>query len=1222
MRSAFVDLVTDRPRRMRDGSVGRVPVALERAVETHVLLAAFHVLLYKHTGQREIVLGVLDPGARRRLPVLELDVDAGFDKHVARARAALQAATGDAGEANDVEPNVGFAGRPVDRLASRSFDLSLSVAAGGGACLDFQEGLFERTTIERMGTHLRRVLRLATARPPSRVRDIDLLGDDERARILGPFNDTATAYPRDVSIHRLFEMRVAEAPDALAVVSDKRKMTYGELNAAANRLAARLRSLGLGVDEPDEPCGLLLPRSPEFVVAMLGVLKAGGAYLPIEVDSPLDRVRYLLNDSGSRLLVATSATPGAGAGRAVVEIDGEVLERGLDPGNPEDQAAATDLAYVMYTSGTTGRPKGVLVTHRNVVRLVRGTAYVELSPATRILQTGAVGFDATAFEVWGALLNGGSLHCVPNDHLLDPVELRRALAAHDITTMWLTSPLFNQLADRDPALFRPLWELLVGGDVLSPRHIAKVLDACPGLIVVNGYGPTENTTFSTTHRVTRADLKRIPIGQPIANSTAYILGPDDQLSPIGLPGELCLGGDGLARGYLNRPELTDSAFVPNPFVAGTRLYRTGDLARWRPDGTIEFLGRRDHQVKVRGVRVELGEIESTLLTHPAVREAIVIARERADGADLALCAYYVARAMVTPDDLRAHLARTLPASIVPSCMVELAALPLNRNGKVDRTGLPDPVEVLEVGADPVGPHTDAERRLVPLIERTLGIPLVDIRRDLRELGLDSLTATLLAARIEEALGVRVLVGEVLRHPTAERLARHLSAAASRPAERVVPTSPKLHYPLTPQQRRLFVEQMKDESATHYNVPVAVDLPSDTDLPPLVDAFARLADRHEVLRTEFVFLDGDVRQRVSAAVIPDVEVADGPAPAARAFVRPFDLSTAPLWRVGLFRDSDRVRLLLDLHHLVTDGFSLGLLFEECFALAAGVPLPEPPLQYRDYAEWVASDAAAERRRAQRRFWLDVFATPRAAADLPIDLPRPPLRALDGDVVEFDLGVARTGSLRRLAREEDVTLFVVLAAAHAAFLAQVMGEPDVTAGTPVSGRSLPWLDRVLGMFANTVCLRTRVRPGMPFGDLLRVMDRTATEAFRHQDYPFEDLVEDVGGRRDYGRHPLFDALISLQSRRYLQVDLGGPRRLHLDWTGPAVFDLNLQIHELPDTLQASWQFGSRIFRRRTVETFRDLFIDILDAALADPATPVRELTEVSAAAAAFLDVDFDL
>ncbi|HEX8768302.1 MAG TPA: condensation domain-containing protein, partial [Jatrophihabitans sp.] len=872
--------------------------------------------------------------------------------------------------------------------------------------------------------------------------------------------------------------------------------------------------------------------------------------------------------------------------------------------------------------------KGVRVTHRNVVRLVRGVEYADLGPHTRILPTGSISFDASTFELWATMLNGGSLHFAGTDVILSARALGAELAAQRITTLWLTSPLFNQIVEQDPTVFRPLRELFTGGDVLSPPHVAKVLAACPELILINAYGPTENGTYSTTYQLDRADpdrqqLASIPIGRPIANSTAYVLDPDGGLCPIGVPGELCFGGDGVAAGYLDRPELTAEKFVADPFTGG-RMYRSGDLGRFRPDGVLEFLGRRDLQVKVRGFRIELGEVENVLLSHPDVAEAAVTARTRPSGADKYLCGYYVARRPVS--GLREHLERMLPAHAVPAYLVELPELPLHHSGKLDRSRLPEPDgSQLLTGVDYVAPRTELERVLVQLAEDALGMVGIGMRHDLRDLGSDSLTATLLAGAVAERLGRQLPVSAVLRSGSLARLAELVSQAG--PAS--VPAIPRAEdadsYPLTPQQRQLYLEQLKDPTAVHYNVPVVLDLPADTDPARLAEALGRLAERHDALRTRFVLEGEEVRQRIEPAITLPLRIIDlpsGPAGSghpAHAPVQPFALDTAPHWRAELRRTEERLQLYLELHHLIIDGFSLQILLTDLAALYQGLPVAEPPVRYRDYAAWLAGPAGAARADQHRGYWQRVFATPPARAELPLSAPRPPLRPLDGDVLEFDLGRDRAGALRELARGAEVTLFAVLAAAHGILLARLTRSCDVTLGTPVSGRTAPGLQRTVGMLANTVCLRTTAEADLTFAEYLRQVADTAEDAFAHQDLPFGDVVALAEPRRDYSRTPLFDALIALHSSRYLHLDFAGRGvDVRLEPTGQTVFDLNMQIYEAGDTLRVAWHYSSTLLRRADVEQWRENFLHVLDTVQADPTTPVGAFTASARTAA----LDFDL
>ncbi|MGG4221695.1 amino acid adenylation domain-containing protein, partial [Paenibacillus jamilae] len=552
---------------------------------------------------------------------------------------------------------------------------------------EYNTKLYDREAVERTQGHLIQLLEQVVANPDIRVQELDVLSKQEREQILSVWGDTAAEYPSQQTIYSLFETQTAHTPEQPALYFEGEQLSYRELNERANRLARTLRSQGV---TKDRLVGLMTERSIDLIVGMLGILKAGGAYVPIDPTYPEERIRYMLDDSGAELLLTQSHLVDK------VAFDGQMLVLNgaesvyhEDGSNLEPLSGPNDLVYVIYTSGTTGQPKGVMVEHRNVVRLVKNTNYAQLDADTRILQTGAIVFDASTFEIWGALLNGGQLVLVSQDVILDVLKLKEAVHSHSITTMFLTTPLFNQLSQQDLALFEGMRELLVGGDVMSVPHMNRVLEAHPSLRISNIYGPTENTTFSTVHAITDVQSESVPIGRPIHNSTAYVVDRSMRLQPVGVWGELLVGGDGVARGYRNRPDLTSEKFIDSPFRSGERCYRTGDLVRLNADGTLEYKGRIDAQVKIRGYRIELGEVETQLLKLEAVQEAVVIAREDDQG-QKQLCAYVVADEEVVACVLRSTLSQKLPGYMIPSYLVQLEQMPLTPNGKIDRKALPAP----------------------------------------------------------------------------------------------------------------------------------------------------------------------------------------------------------------------------------------------------------------------------------------------------------------------------------------------------------------------------------------------------------------------------------------------------------------------------------------------------------------------------------------------------
>jgi amino acid adenylation domain-containing protein len=639
-------------------------------------------------------------------------------------------------------------------------------AQGAEIRIEHNTDLFHTGTVVRLAKHYVTLLRQLSQGWDVGLRELDLVDEDEKYQLSRGWNPIKTPYARDKCVHELFEEQARQRPDAIAIVDGGVALTYAEANKKANRLARRLRDSGVG---PDSVVAIIGGRSAEMVVGQLAILKAGGAYLPIARNSPNRRIHDFLRDARPRVLILPDDF------REDVKFQGPVLRlrdvevSGIEDGTPVHSTAPTNLACVIYTSGSTGVPKGVMVEHRSVVNLATNVDYLEMRADDRILQTGAPAFDATTFEIWGALLNGLRLYVVDDEVLLDARALGRFLAKNRIDIMFLIPPLFNQLVEADETLFRPLRYVITGGDVMSMKHVEQVRKANPSLTMINAYGPTENTTYSTCYPVTQAEPRTIPIGRPIPNSTAYVFDREMRLSPPGAVGELYVGGDGLARGYLNRPGLTAERFVPNPYVPGERIYKTGDLVRRRPDGMIEFVGRADRQVKIRGFRIELGEIENRLLEHAYVKEVAVTSTTGADG-NKSLCAYYVAQPKVTNSDLREHLASLLPGYMVPSYFCPMDQMPLTESGKIDQRALPEPQPGAEVEQAHAPLRSAAEIGVARIWEELLQTSNVGAHDNFFEIGGHSLKASALASRLSAEFGVPVSLRMVFDAPTVAELA--------------------------------------------------------------------------------------------------------------------------------------------------------------------------------------------------------------------------------------------------------------------------------------------------------------------------------------------------------------------------------------------------------------------------------------------------------------------
>ncbi|MEE4564878.1 amino acid adenylation domain-containing protein [Paenibacillus polymyxa] len=1128
---------------------------------------------------------------------------------------------------------------------------------------------YDQMTIERFVEQLIRLYTVVLHQPELEIYTAQVLSEQEVEQLVHTFNDTVVDYPSHASIHELFEMQAKQVPHQVAVVSGQDSLTYGELNEKANRLAHSLRKQGI---HTEQTVGIIAERSIEMIIGMLAILKAGGVYVPIDSEYPDERVRYLLEDSGAEILLVQKIE------HRPTDFDGMVLDLSdaaiygmddadrYDPILPNDHGTNTDmadmayvdclnpfysisasselastttipteatqsehaklihpvyaadrLAYIMYTSGTTGQPKGVMVEHRNVVRLVKNTNYAHLDADTRILQTGSVVFDASTFEIWGALLNGGQLVLVSQDVILDAPRLKAAVRNHGITTMWLTAPLFNQLSQQDLELFEGIQELLVGGDVLSVPHINRVLKAHPNLRIINGYGPTENTTFSTTHAITGVQSEAVPIGSPIHNSTAYVVDRSMQLQPIGAWGELLVGGDGVARGYCNRPDLTSEKFINSPFRNGERCYRTGDLVRWNADGTLEYKGRIDAQVKIRGYRIELGEVEAQLLKLEAVREAVVIVREDEQG-QKQLCAYVVTHADVQLSELRSSLNRELPSYMVPSYFVQLEQLPLTPNGKVDRRALPRPEGGISSGAEYVPPQNQLQAQLVSIWKEVLEIERIGIKDNFFEAGGHSLRATHVISLIHKQLHKNVQLKDLFQHPTIEQFAQVIEALEQTTYESIPVSENKPFYAVSSAQKRMYILNQLDGAGISYNIPGALTLIGSLDHKALDNAFRQLIDRHETLRTSFETMNGEPVQRVHNEVPFRVELIHAPGADQRetdelvhGFVQPFNLEQAPLFRAGLIEISPEHHiLLLDMHHIISDGTSINVLIQDFIHLYAGDTLPSLRIQYKDYAAWQREQQQSERYQEQEDYWLNTFAGELPVLDIPTDYPRPAVRSFEGDVLEFTLDQRQSEGLKSIAMQTESTLYMVLLAAYTTLLSQYSGQEDIIVGSPIAGRPHADLGNLIGMFVNTLAIRNYPEGGKTFRDYVLEVKDNALKAFEHQNYPFEELVEKLGVDRDLSRNPLFDTMFALQNLEQTEQQLAELQLAsYPSEQTTAKFDLSLFAQEDGEQIACGFQYGTRLYKRETIERLAVHLQQLINVVIEQPEIALAAIEMVS-------------
>ncbi|RZB19953.1 amino acid adenylation domain-containing protein [Streptomyces sp. F001] len=1143
--------------------------------------------------------------------------------------------------------DIHFGGHPAKASSlSQRYTDDFSVAFHEGAreggievYFDANDRMYSEAELD---AHVARFLlfleRMADAGPDQPIGSVSLLTADERERVVGVWSSGSVVEVPEGTAPTLFEARVAETPDAAAVLSadGSTVYSYGELNARANRLARLLVERGVG---PEQLVALALPRSPELVVAVLAVIKAGAAYLPVDVGYPVERIRFMLEDSRPSVVLVDSASAGLlpePTGEcAVISVDDTVVEARLAGLSAADLTDADRLgvpvpehsAYVIYTSGSTGVPKGVVTHHTGLVNLALAqSGQWRIGAGSRVLQFASPSFDAAASEIFTALLTGGALVVATAEQLTPGDALTTLLTDADVTHCTLPPSALSVMNTAD---IPPAMTLIVAGETCSPDTVERW---STGRQMINAYGPTETTVCATMSEPLSGTIVP-PIGRPIENVRAYVL--DGGLSPVppGVPGELYVAGTGVARGYLNRPALTAERFVADPYgPAGSRMYRTGDLVRWNSNGTLQFLGRADDQVKLRGFRIELGEIEAALTSCPGVAGAAAVIREDRPG-DRRLVGYVVPDGLVDVSQVKKAVAARLPEYMVPAAVVVVDALPLTPNGKLDRKALPAPDYSAATGL-PQAPRDAREEILAGLFADVLGLETHQVGVDggFFDLGGHSLLAMRLIGRIRAVLGVDLAIRDLFAAPTVAALAQVVqgtTSAAGRPAP--VPVARPEPMPLSFAQRRLwFLYRLEGPSPT-YNVPVVLRLSGVLDAEALRAALGDVVARHEALRTVFPDVDGrpyqDIRPAAGARPVLEVEtVAEAELAGAvdRAVRYAFDLATELPLRASLFTvDEHEHVLVLVIHHIAGDGWSMGPLARDLStaytARCAGrAPVWEPlPVQYADYTLWQREllgeeDDPASLLATQLGYWKDTLAGLPERLELPTDRPYPEQAGTEGGAVPVHIDAELHRALTGLARSRHTTVFMVLQAALGVLLHRLGAGTDIPIGTPVAGRGEEELDDLVGFFVNTLVLRTDLSGDPTFTELLDRVRETNLNAYAHQDIPFESLVEAVNPTRSLAHHPLFQVTLAFNNTPPTSVNFPAVEAVRevVDIQA-ARMDLTLNLaerhdqHGSPDGIGGVITYRTDLFEQDTVTALVERLLQVLRAVTDAPG---RRITSV--------------
>ncbi|MBD2448701.1 non-ribosomal peptide synthase/polyketide synthase [Nostoc sp. FACHB-152] len=1184
------------------------------------------------------------------------------------------------------QENYSFSIDNIHAIEQTNYPLTVVVVPGEQLFvkISYETSRFDDDTITRLLGHFQTLIEGIVAHPEERILQLPMLTQPEQQQLLVEWNDTTVDYSLQKCLHQLFEEKVERTPDAVAVVYEDNQLTYEQLNRRANQLAHYLRSLGV---EPDVLVGICVERSLDMIVGLLAILKAGGAYVTLDSGYPQDRLSFMIEDAQVSVLLTQqellNKLPEHSAQLVCIDSDRSTIAQHSNK-NPENTTTPDNLAYVIYTSGSTGKPKGVLVNHANVTRLFAATnAWYNFNSQDVWTMFHSYAFDFSVWEIWGALLYGGKLIVVPYLVTRSPELFYKLLCQEKVTVLNQTPSAFRQLIQAEQSItFPPASDLnlrlvIFGGEALELKSLQPWFDrhgdTSPQL--VNMYGITETTVHVTYRPLSKADLQSTAsvIGRPIPDLQVYVLDEYLQPVPIGVPGEMYVGGAGVAHGYLNRHELTQQRFISHPFekaegreqrvaglppvvetaerqeAEGNKLYKTGDLGRYLPNGELEYLGRIDNQVKIRGFRIELGEIEALLASHPAVWESVVIVREDEPG-HKRLVAYVVPQLEQSPTvaEVRQFLKDKLPEYMIPSAFVLLESLPLTSNGKIDRRALPKPELDSTLLEKYVAPRTPTEEMLAQIWAQVLKVEQVGIHDNFFELGGHSLLATQLVSRIRNIFKVEILLRELFAAATVAQLAQVIGQLKQQDLElstapilrRVENADLQLSYA---QQRLWFLDQFEPDSP-FYNIPIALRLTGKLELTALEQSLQEIIARHEALRTNFITIDGQPIQVIRGIGNSEQEVvsvvdlkhlsANEQEIAVQQigqlqFSQPFDLAKEALVRAKLVVLSDTENILfVCMHHIVADGWSMGVFISElatlynAYSIGQSSPLAPLPIQYADFAIWQRQWLVEDVLQSQLSYWEQQLKDAPALLSLPTDRPRPSVQTYNGTHQEFALSGELTNKLAKLSQEQGVTLFMTLLAAFDTLLYRYTGQEDILVGSPIANRDRSEIEGLIGFFVNTLVMRTDLAGNPTFSELLSRVRDMAMSAYSHQHLPFEMLVEALQPERDLSYTPLFQVMFVLQNAPTSGLELTGLNVSSFLIKGTTSrFDLTLIMQNSPTGLVGVWEYNTDLFDASTIDRMTSHFVTLLEGIIANPEQRISQLPLLTAVEQQQLLIDWN-
>lgn len=1090
--------------------------------------------------------------------------------------------------------------------------------------IDYRTELFSSLEITNMFGHLHTLLEDMINSPDKQLFQLDICTRDEKEKILSHFNNPKVNYSINKTIHETFEIQVQKTPENVAVTFKDQKFTYKELNQRANQLAWELHKQGI---KSGDIVGVIINRSIDIAISFLAILKVSGVYLPIDPQYPVERIRYILRDSNTSFILSNDQY--ISQNKKHLDFNGDWIDINSSNmyANPTKNLSciskAIDLAYIIYTSGTTGNPKGVMVEHKGVVNLREYFIEdLDITENDKIGQFASISFDASIWEICMGLLTGASLHIFEKEVIDNYRSFEKTINEKNITILTLPP---NYLAYLQPENVNSLRKIITAGSTTSPNLVKKWKSK---MAYVNAYGPTEGTVCATTWEIPDVQqMNSISIGHPIKNMQAYIMSDHLQLQPIGVPGELCIAGIGLARGYINNAELTKEKFISHKLIDNNHMYRTGDLACWLPDGTIQYLGRIDDQVKIRGYRIEPSEIETVITGYSSIKDvAVVVQLDELE--EKSLCAYIVANTKVNTLELKGYLSKKLPDYMIPQFFLQLDQMPVNSSGKIDKRLLSESNQIFRKSSKEYkAPTNNEERKLTEIWKEILGVKQLGVTDNFFELGGHSLKAMMLVTQIEKVFHVELSPGIIFERPTIKELSDYIESQQASDYKKIRKAPLREYYPLSSAQKRLYVINQIDPLSTSYNMPQAMEIKGNLDVKRLINVFQKLVQRHESFRTSFEVINEEPLQKIHAEIdfnVSYVEATEEQSNILSAnFVQPFDLKKASLLRVKIIKiREDYHVLLLDMHHIISDGFSMKILFNEIVQLYQSSNLPELSVQYRDYAVWQNQQLETKKMQKQEEYWRTLFKEPLPTLDFPTDYPRPSVQNFTGSSYTFRLERINVEALKDLAAKSNTTVYMIMLAAYNVLLHKYTQQTDIIVGSPVAGRVDADLNEVVGMFVNTLPIRSYPSGNKTFLSFLNEVKQQLLESYNYQDYPLQSLVEKLDLERDLSRNPLFDTMFTLQNFGDVSIDVE-----NLNFNSKELehktsrFDITVIGTEDRYGIKCDVEYSTKLFKRDTIQRLSKHFTEIIKKITVNPEMKLCDIDMLSGEERTQLLVDFN-